>query len=136
MSRLSSSRLGIVISVGSLAVLGACGGSSPSVTTESIPTESSLVEPSTTTTVPIVVNPLTGEPAADESILSRPAMVVKIDNHPKSLPQFGINQADNIFEENVEKLTRFAAVFHSQGGAIRSDQFAAVGSRTSTCLVR
>lgn len=127
MSRLRSPRLGFVIAAGSLAVLAACGGSSPSVTSESVPTESSLVEPSTTTTVPIVVNPLTGEPATDESILSRSAMAVKIDNHPKALPQFGINQADIIFEENVEKLTRFAAVFHSQGsdpvGPIRSGRF-------------
>lgn len=127
MSRLGSSRLGFVIAAGSLVVLGACGGSSPSVTSESIPADSSVVEPSTITTVPIVVNPLTGEPAADESILSRPAMVVKIDNHPKSMPQFGLNQADIIFEENVEKLTRFAAVFHSQGsdpvGPIRSGRF-------------
>jgi hypothetical protein len=39
----------------------------------------------------------------------------------------GINQADIIFEENVEKLTRYAAVFHSQGsdpvGPIRSGRF-------------
>jgi len=110
---------------GSLAILGACGGSSD--TSDSVPIETSLVEPTTTTTVPIAVNPLTGEPATDELILSRPAMVVKIDNHPKALPQFGINQADIIFEENVEKLTRFAAVFHSQGsdpvGPIRSGRF-------------
>lgn len=127
MSRPRTTRLGLVFAVGSLAILGACGGSSPSATTESIPTESSLIEPSTTTTIPIALNPLTGEPAADETILSRPAMVVKIDNHPKALPQFGINQADIIFEENVEKLTRFAAVFHSQGsdpvGPIRSGRF-------------
>lgn len=127
MSRHTATRLGLVFAAGSIAILGACGGSTPSVTSESVPTESTTIEPSTTTTVPIVVNPLTGEPAADESILSRPAMVVKIDNHPKALPQFGINQADIIFEENVEKLTRFAAVFHSQGsdpvGPIRSGRF-------------
>ncbi len=129
MSRLSSTRLGLVFAASSLAILGACGGSSPSATSDSVPTESSSVDQSTTTTttVPVVVNPLTGEPAADESILSRPAMVVKIDNHPKSMPQFGISQADIIFEENVEKLTRFAAVFHSQGsdpvGPIRSGRF-------------
>jgi hypothetical protein len=52
---------------------------------------------------------------------------VKIDNHPSARPQLGINQADIIFEENVEKLTRYAAVFHSLGsdpvGPIRSGRF-------------
>lgn len=128
MSRFGLTRFSFVVAAGSLAIFGACGGSSPSATTDSVPTESSIVEQSTTTTtVPVVVNPLTGEPATDKSILSRPAMVVKIDNHPKSEPQFGLNQADIIFEENVEKLTRFAAVFHSQGsdpvGPIRSGRF-------------
>ncbi len=128
MSPLNSTRLKFVIAGGMIAVLGACGGSSPSVTTDSVSTETTAVEAETTTTVPpVIVNPLTGEPAEDTSILSRPAMVVKIDNHPKSMPQFGINQADIIFEENVEKLTRFAAVFHSQGsdpvGPIRSGRF-------------
>lgn len=128
MSPLTTTRLKLVIAAGLIATLGACGGSTPSVTTESVVTETTAVEPATTTTVPLViVNPLTGEPAADTSILSRPAMVVKIDNHPKAMPQYGINQADIIFEENVEKLTRFAAVFHSLGsdpvGPIRSGRF-------------
>jgi hypothetical protein len=51
-------------------------------------------------------------------------MVVKIDNHPQARPQSGLNEADIVFEENVENLTRFAAVFHSNGadpvGPIRS----------------
>lgn len=129
MSRPKSTRLGLVLAASSLVVLGACGGSSPPETVDSVPTESSTVEESTTTTttIPIVVNPLTGEPAADLSILSRPAMAVKIDNHPKAMPPIGMNQADIIFEENVEKLTRFAVVFHSQGsdpvGPIRSGRF-------------
>jgi hypothetical protein len=63
----------------------------------------------------------------DSATATRPAMVVKIDNHPSARPQAGINQADIIFEENVEKLTRYAAVFHSEGsdpvGPIRSGRF-------------
>jgi hypothetical protein len=50
--------------------------------------------------------------------------VVKIDNHPLARPQSGLNEADIVFEENVEQLTRFAAVFHSLGaetvGPVRS----------------
>jgi Protein of unknown function (DUF3048) N-terminal domain/Protein of unknown function (DUF3048) C-terminal domain len=63
-------------------------------------------------------------PIADEAHSLRPALVVKIDNHPQARPQFGLNLADIVFEENVEKLTRFAAIFQSQDsnrvGPIRS----------------
>ena len=103
------------------AVLAACGGSGSSVDTATVATESP------TTTIAEAVYPLTGLPVEDDAIAERPAMVVKIDNHPKARPQFGINQADIIFEENVEKLTRFAAVFQSEGsdpvGPIRSGRF-------------
>ena len=56
---------------------------------------------------------------------NRPALVAKIDNVGAARPQTGLNQADVVFEEIVEaRLTRFAAVFHSQGsnpvGPIRS----------------
>ena len=103
------------------AVLAACGGSGSSSDTATAVTDAP------TTTVAEVVYPLTGLPVKDDAAAERPAMVVKIDNHPKARPQFGINQADIIFEENVEKLTRFAAVFHSEGsdpvGPIRSGRF-------------
>lgn len=102
-------------------VLAACGGSGSSSDTATPVTDAP------TTTVAIEVYPLTGLPIDDDEAAERPAMVVKIDNHPKARPQDGINQADIIFEENVEKLTRFAAVFHSQGsdpvGPIRSGRF-------------
>jgi Protein of unknown function (DUF3048) N-terminal domain/Protein of unknown function (DUF3048) C-terminal domain len=70
--------------------------------------------------------PLTGRPLAEgETGPHRPALVVKIDNVGEARPQTGLNQADIVFEEIVEgRLTRFAAVFHSQGsnpvGPIRS----------------
>lgn len=70
------------------------------------------------------VYPLTGLPVTDEAAAKRVAIVVKIDNHPRSRPQMGLNKADIVFEENVESLTRFGAVFHSQGsdpvGPVRS----------------
>ena len=107
-------------------VFASCSGSSDSTSTESVVDSSvaSAEETTTTTTIPIVRAPLTGAQALDESVIGRPALVVKIDNHPKSRPQWGLNQADIVFEENVEQLTRFAAVYHSQGsdpvGPIRS----------------
>jgi hypothetical protein len=77
-----------------------------------------------TTTVPPVLMQLTGLPAPDPLVALRRALVVKIDNHPQARPQFGLNAADIVYEENVEGLTRFAAVFHSTDaervGPIRS----------------
>jgi len=57
--------------------------------------------------------PLTGE--ASRVVVTRPALVLKIDNHPRARPQAGINQADIVWEELVEgSITRLAAVFHEQ----------------------
>lgn len=45
---------------------------------------------------------------------SRPALAVKIDNHPNARPQSGLNEADLVYEELVEGgITRFVAIFHS-----------------------
>ena len=70
------------------------------------------------------VMPLTGMPIEDPALAARPALVVKIDNHQDARPQSGLNQADIVFEENVEQLTRFAAVFQTNSpdpvGPIRS----------------
>ena len=86
----------------------------------------STADPTTTSsTIPAdPVMPLTGLPIEDAALAGRTALVVKIDNHPDARPQSGLNQADIVFEENVEKLTRFAAVFQSKDpdpvGPIRS----------------
>jgi hypothetical protein len=58
--------------------------------------------------------------------------VVKIDNGPRALPQAGINQADVVFEEQVEGgITRLAAVFHSEDpgavGPVRSARSTDIG---------
>jgi len=80
-----------------------------------------------TTTPPVAtgpVYPLTGTPVTDIVKDGRPALVVKVDNHPIARPQSGMNEADIVFEENVEQLTRFALVFQSNDadpvGPIRS----------------
>lgn len=51
--------------------------------------------------------------AADESITNRPILAVKIDNVPRARPQWGLDGADAIIEENVEGVTRFVGLFHS-----------------------
>lgn len=66
--------------------------------------------------------PLTGLTSSEE--LPDSVLAVKIDNSPDAWPQTGINNADIVFEENVEGWTRFIAVFHSDSpepvGPIRS----------------
>lgn len=69
--------------------------------------------------------PLTGLPG-DAAARGRPALIVKIDNvDDGARPQWGVNQADIVFEEKVEgPNSRFAAVFQSTSadkvGPIRS----------------
>jgi hypothetical protein len=133
--------LALVAMVGAAAC---AGGSSeatittlPSTTTTTIAPTTTVVETTTTaaaaptttsTVVPDVLRqPLTGEPVASEAdLVTRPALAVKIDNHPDARRNHtGLAVADIVFEEKVEgSLTRFAAVFHTQDadpvGPIRS----------------
>lgn len=119
-----------VLQVGGLTallVVAACSGGSggsgdESATQDTAAPATTAESTTTTTTIPPILAPLTG--LSVDAPITRPALVVKIDNHPKARPQWGLNQADVVFEENVEMLTRFAAVFHSSDsdpvGPIRS----------------
>lgn len=95
-----------------------------SATTDAADTTSSA--PDTTVVSEPVVMPLTGALVPFGQVVpERAALVVKIDNAPAARPQSGLDFADIVFEEVVEgDITRFAAVFHSQGanpvGPIRS----------------
>jgi hypothetical protein len=132
----------LVLVVASSLLAAACGGGSktaattaatdaPTTTTSTSTTTTSTTTGSTTSTVATSttyigagLDPLTGKPDAELSVLNRPALVVKINNHPLAWPQTGLNQADIVFEELVEGISRFAFVFHSQDsspvGSIRS----------------
>lgn len=55
---------------------------------------------------------LTGAPASI-TISRRPIMAVKIDNFRVARPQWGLERADAIIEENAEGVTRFIALFHT-----------------------
>lgn len=117
---LKSHRTLVRLSVATIlvSVLAACGGGGTSSDTTA-----AFVDP-LTTTPPVPGYPLTGLPITDQAAAARVALVAKIDNHPGARPQTGLNKADIVFEENVESLTRFAAVFQSQGsdpvGPLRS----------------
>ncbi|MEO5901073.1 MAG: DUF3048 domain-containing protein [Ilumatobacteraceae bacterium] len=56
---------------------------------------------------------LTGLPA-DATITARPILAVKIDNYGPARPQWALDQADAIIEENVEGISRFVALFNSE----------------------
>ncbi len=77
------------------------------------------VPTTTTTTAPhYPTAPLTG--LIDPSGLSvkRPALTVKIENTPDALPQWGVDQADVVYEEIVNGgITRLAAIFNSHAPA-------------------
>ena len=107
------------IAVALVSTLAACGSSTGAST--DAPADA---EGATTVAPQENLYPLLGTPITDQAAATRPAIACKIDNHPKAHPQTGLNKADIVFEENVEGLTRFAAVFHSQGsdpvGPLRS----------------
>ena len=104
-------------------VAAACGSDEADQTTSStttVTTTSSLstttLSTTTTTTEPAPagpIAPLTGLEVDATTDLDRRAIVVKIDNHPKSRPQTGLAEADMVIELPVEGITRFVGVFHS-----------------------
>jgi hypothetical protein len=72
--------------------------------------------PETTTTTEDasagVSDAINGLPA-DEALIDRRVVAVKIDNHPQARPQSGLEVADAVYEVLVEGgLTRFIALFH------------------------
>jgi len=123
-------------------------GEAPGTDTTGIPSLSVTAEPSTTTTteqatlaptdtptaaaptaVPANLNPLTGLAVADQTLLNRRPIVVKVQNVPRSSrPAWGLSLADLVFEYYTEEgATRFAAIFYSNDakmvGPIRSGRF-------------
>jgi Protein of unknown function (DUF3048) N-terminal domain/Protein of unknown function (DUF3048) C-terminal domain len=78
---------------------------------------------------PSDVDPLTGLRVADATLLNRRPLLIKVTNLPRdSRPQWGLSQADLVYEYYTELgSTRFAAVFYGkdapQVGPIRSARF-------------
>lgn len=101
-----------------LALTAACGGGGGAGERGQAPRA-----PETTTAV-LGAYPLTGMPASDRGKLGRTALSVKIDNAAASRPQAGLDQADLVYEEITEGITRLVVVFHSSDadmvGPVRS----------------
>jgi hypothetical protein len=61
------------------------------------------------------VNPLTGLKVADQAVLQRRPLMVRVGNDPGARPQVALNEADMVYEEIVEWwVTRFTAIYLSQ----------------------
>lgn len=108
--------LGVLLALGLTA---ACGGGAGTGERSQAPVPTSTVPGTRAATFP-----LTGMPAADAAKAARPAVAVKIDNAAAARPQGGLDQADLIYEEFTEGITRFVVVFHSSDaptvGPVRS----------------
>lgn len=84
-------------------------------TTTSSSTSTTTTHPTTTTTKPPrPTAPLTGLPYPKRLLKDHSALTIKIDNTPEAQPQYGIQDADVVYEEIVEGgITRLAAIFNS-----------------------
>lgn len=90
--------------------LSSCGGGSDSAESKKRPATTTL--PTTTTTVFVPTAPFTGLPDPSGVTQTRASLAVKIENTPEARPQSGLQQADVVYEEEVEGgITRFWAVF-------------------------
>jgi hypothetical protein len=78
---------------------------------------------------PSNVNPLTGLPVADPSLLNRRPVMVKVSNYPATgRPHAGLSFADIVFDYGIESGTnRFLALYYGQDaskvGPIRSGRY-------------
>lgn len=126
----------------------ACAGCLPSPTPSRTPTATSGTAGSTTPALtlqapsapPVVLNPLTGQPVLDPSLLRIPAVLMSISHFPATArPQAGLSFAPIVYEFYItEGATRFLAVFYGQfptvalpaagGCQAREGAFAATGN--------
>jgi hypothetical protein len=75
------------------------------------------------------IDPLTGLVPGDPSLLNRRPLAIKISLYPRAIrPQYGLNEADIVFEYYIEWLnTRFIGIFYGddakQIGPVRSGRY-------------
>ena len=101
-----------------LLVLAACTSKVVTETKHAEPVAPSKI-PSTATQTPaptIILNPLTGLPVEDSSLLELPALLVSISHFPPTArPQAGLSFAPFVFEIYItEGATRFLTIFYGE----------------------
>jgi hypothetical protein len=110
----------LVLGVAAVGVVVAAGGGDSGAA----PGSTTAAPTSVPTPAPPIA-PLTGLPDPEGTSQTRPALSVKVENTPDARPQVGIDQADVVYEEEVEgNITRFVAIFNSTApetiGPVRS----------------
>jgi hypothetical protein len=97
-----------------IAALVVLSGAAANVSAADTTTTTTTPTTTTTTVVHRRVAALTGLPDPTAVTKRRSALTIKIDNTPEAHPQYGINEADVVYEEIVEGgITRLAAIFNS-----------------------
>ena len=103
-------RVFVPLTIAVVVLLAAAPSAFGDSTTTTSSTTSTLV--TTTTSKPQYVDPLTGLPDPHRVTKHRSALTIKVENTPEAHPQYGLDQADVIYEEIVEGgITRLAAIF-------------------------
>lgn len=95
-------------------LLTACSAAAePTTTTTSttLPSTTTLPPTTTTTNPDLDLSPVTGLPLEDPETGERRLLAVKIDNHPRAVPQSGIDHADMVIEILVEGVTRLLTLW-------------------------
>jgi hypothetical protein len=109
--------LAVVLGLTSALTMASVSFADTTTTTTTSSTSTTTTAPTTTTTTKPSgsVAPLTGLPYPKRLLKSRSALAIKIDNTPQAQPQYGVNDADVVYEEIVEGgITRLAAIFNSK----------------------
>jgi len=132
-------RISVSIAVGFFALAG-CGSPARAPVSEAVPSEAAAIQSFTAaptefaltdtptpadtptptqTSTPAVINPLTGLPVSDASLIERRPLAIKVSNYPRTArPQAGLSYADLLFEFYQEYgLTRWQAVYLSRDAA-------------------
>jgi Protein of unknown function (DUF3048) N-terminal domain/Protein of unknown function (DUF3048) C-terminal domain len=115
---IGAAALGVAVATGG-------GGSSQSAATTTPTTNAASPTVPPTTAPPPPIAPLTGLPDPSGASQTRPALAVKVENTREARPQAALDQADVVYEEEVEgNITRFVAIFNSTApetiGPVRS----------------
>jgi hypothetical protein len=105
--------LGLLAGCGSrhAAAVAPAPASAPVATSSSSTTPTTKAPPKKPVAHPAVC-PLTDLPAPGGQVPKRPALAIKVENLPAARPQYGLAQADVVYEEPVEAgITRFIVIY-------------------------
>lgn len=125
--RLDLRHWGPVLAVAAAALLlAACGQTATAIPTATVPAPTRTPVPTftaipTATIVPTItpsptpanIDPLSGEPVSDTSLIHRRVLAVRVGNDPEIRPQEGLGAAEIVYEEVMDGwwVTRFTALY-------------------------